>query len=683
MLCPKCVDKPLDQGMGPNGVIVDNCASCGGVWLDKGEIYHYVKDPQRLFKDFAAAYQKPTQGDRACPRCLQAMAQAQFLPPGPLIDACARCGGTWFDAGEIQAVQAMLDHELSAERASRPESPASAPSTEPQAAPSHAYARAAAAGLAALPSLAFRSAAVLLSLYAILAAFSAVVVFKLRLPVDYIFLSSSVSILLTFVVSPWLTDLSLRWFHAFRWVNPEELPEHLRRFINEACRNKSIPFPRVGIIEDGNPNAFTYGHYPGNARLVLTKGVMNLLGERELESVAGHEIGHIVHWDMLVMTAAALVPLVLYTIYKTCTRSRRGSSNDKGKGQLFLIGMIAFVLYYITEFIVLFLSRTRELYADRFSGEITQDPNSLSSALVKIAYGLAGHRPDPKEAESGTHETVRALGIFDPVGAVGLAASSLARAGAPSRENILGAMQWDLWSPWAKYYELQSTHPLPAHRLELLGRQAAAYGQEPFVNFDLAQPESYWDEFLEDLVMLWLPWLLAGASCVWDLRHGAPDGRMWAAAAAAWALGNLGRLWFSYRTGFYPEMNVTALLKKVKVSNVRGVPASLSGKIIGRGVPGYIISEDLVLQDQTGFIFLDYRQPLAIFQWIFALRRAPALIDRDVAVAGWYRRGPVPYLELRSLTCDGLTSTCWALEGKIFLTALVLAAGAAGLLGFF
>ena len=346
-----------------------------------------------------------------------------------------------------------------------------------------------------------------------------------------------------------------------------------------------------------------------------------------------------------------------------------------------MIGMVALLLYYITEYVVLFLSRTRELYADRFSGEITQDPNSLASALVKIAYGLAGHRPDSKEEESGTHETVRAMGIFDPVGAVGLVASSLARAGAPSKENILGAMQWDLWNPWAKYYELQSTHPLPAHRLELLGRQAAAYGQTPFVNFDLEQPESFWDEFLEDLAMLWLPWLLAGGAFVWGARNGLTDIRLWAAAAAGWAIGNLCRTWFSYRTDLYPDMTVSALLKKVKVSRVRGVPSALKGNVIGRGVPGYIISEDLVLQDATGFIFLDYKQPLALFQWIFALTRVPALIGREVTVSGWYRRGPVPYLELRTLACDGKTSTCYGLEGRYAFALLVLAGSAAALLG--
>ncbi len=677
MNCPKCSGASLEQRMGPHGIIIELCAACGGVWLEKGEIYHYVKDPQRLFQDYTQAYKHTSPSERSCPRCSVKMLQAQFPAPGPLIDACAKCGGNWFDSGEVQAVQAMLDKELGqAAAGAGPAAPS--PSPIPTAASQPSIARAAAATLVALPSLALRSAVVIGSLYAVLMAFTALAVWKLKLPVDFVFIGAAIQVVLTFILSPWIMDMSLRWFHQFHWANPEDLPPHVRQLINTVCQARGISFPSVGILEDGNPNAFTYGHVPGNARLVLTQGVIDMLEPAELDAVVGHEMGHVVHWDMLVMTVAALVPLVLYTIYKVCIRIKSKKNNPFP-----LIAVAAFVLYYITEYTVLFLSRTRELYADRFSGELTHDPNSLASALVKIAYGLAGHRTEGKEEEDANHETVRAMGIFDPVGAMGLVAASLSRSGAPSKENILGAMQWDLWNPWAKYYELQSTHPLPAHRLELLGQQAEAYGQVPFVNFDLKQPESYWDEFLVDFGVMWLPYALALGSWALDHYRGAPSDRVWLGVVAGFSLGSLFKTWFSYKTGFYPDMTVSAALKKVKVSAVRGIPIALKGQVIGRGVPGYIISSSMVMQDATGFIFLDYKQPLAIFQWIFAISRVPALIGREVSVVGWYRRAPVPYLELRSFVCDGQTSTCYALEAKYVMYTLGAAIGLAGLLGVF
>ena len=67
-----------------------------------------------------------------------------------------------------------------------------------------------------------------------------------------------------------------------------------------------------------------------------------------------------------------------------------------------------------------------------------------------------------------------------------------------------------------------------------------------------------------------------------------------------------------YNTSHFPEISISSILKKVKVSKIRGVPCRLKGKIIGRGVPGLIWSEDFVLQDDTGIMYLDYQQPLAI-----------------------------------------------------------------------
>ena len=66
-------------------------------------------------------------------------------------------------------------------------------------------------------------------------------------------------------------------------------------------------------------------------------------------------------------------------------------------------------------------------------------------------------------------------------------------------------MRWDLWNPWAKWYELNSTHPLVASRLRYLSDQAVHMGLEPYVVFDEVQPESYWDEFLADIAVHLLP----------------------------------------------------------------------------------------------------------------------------------------------------------------------------------
>ena len=678
MTCRRCLDQPLDGRMGPRGAIVEICPRCSGVWLEKGQIYDFVKDPRRLHDAMVPVYKNTSASRLLCCRCDAQMLEVQFPEPGPLVDVCAKCGGTWFDGGEVAALNALLDRQVSSPA---PAAPAAGPSAGPSAG-APPVSTAAAVALPALPSLAARSAGVLGALYGVLCLFSAFLAWKLRLPLDFVFLSSAAALIVSYLVNPWLMDLGLRWLHAFRWLEPSDLKPELRRFLETTCARRGIPFPRLGLIEDENPNAFTYGRLPSDARLIVTQGVLDMLDEAEVEAVVAHELGHIAHYDMVVMTLAALVPMILYAIYRACFRRRRyrTSSSKDDKGGLALIGAVAFLLYVLTEYVVLFLSRTRELYADRFSGEVTGRPNDLASALVKIAYGLAGRRDAAAAPAAGAgaaeaHAT-RALGIFDPVAALGLVASTLSGQGRPSKEAAVGAMRWDLANPWAAYYELQSTHPLPARRLEYLGEQAAALGQPPFVSVDLSHVQREWGEFFCDLAVLWLPWALALASLAVDWRLGFPSGA-WARAAVGWALGELVLLRYSYPTGFYPDATVASLLKKVRVSRVSAVPVCLRGKIIGRGVPGYLVSEDVVVQDETGFLFVDYKQPLALFEWLFALTRVGSLIGRDVVLFGWYRRGPVPYLELRRLLVDGDESRCWTLEAQWAFAALVLLAGLA------
>ena len=112
------------------------------------------------------------------------------------------------------------------------------------------------------------------------------------------------------------------------------------------------------------------------------------------------------------MTMAAAIPLLLYVIY-IATRSG-GRRKGKGGDYAFLIGIISYIAYIASHYIVLLLSRVREYYADQFAGEQTHNPDALASALVKIAYGLA-RAPKGEDKKDDTRMVAgRALGIFDP-----------------------------------------------------------------------------------------------------------------------------------------------------------------------------------------------------------------------------------------------------------------------------
>ena len=105
--------------------------------------------------------------------------------------------------------------------------------------------------------------------------------------------------------------------------------------------------------------------------------------------------------------------------------------------------------------------------------------------------------------------------------------------------------------------------------------------------------------------------------------------------------------------GGYEEKTVENLLSEVKVSGVTSISCTLKGQIIGRGNPGYMFNEDFMIRDDTGIIFADYNTPLWILNKIFAIFKNGKNMDKEVTLRGWYRRSPVPYVEIYDFVIDG------------------------------
>jgi Zn-dependent protease with chaperone function len=682
--------------MTKQGVEIDTCSKCKGVWLDKGEIFFFTKKVIVVAKaiDKAIKESKPTQ--KLSPKTQQPMEEISLFDDRLHIDYCSHSGGLWFDGGEFEQLDKAKIKDLKitldsqAKISAKPEEVFKFDKEVDYEVDRKKRVRMEmlARGLTPLPNLFIRSCGVLLGLYALLT-------FILITCVNFGYITPGIAILigigvisLQFIFGPWLMDLSLRWFYNMSW--DAILPTHLSNFIRNTCQKQHMKFPRIGILFDGAPQAFTYGHHPNNARIVISQGLIDLLEPEEIQAVVAHEIGHAKHWDMLVMTIAYIVPLILYYIYRTLIEIRT-SGRDRSAAPRYAIAIGSYILYIISQYIVLWLSRTREYYADRFAGEVTKNPNVLASALVKIAYGLAGQEKKRKGEKEVSRrpalEAVGALGIFDASTARSLAIASYSSpahkmGGEIDKENLQGAMKWDLWNPWAKYYELHSTHPLIANRLNYLSEQSAYLGQEPFVVFNRKRPESYWDEFFVDLLILALPFLVVvcGMGIIvptlalqgYELNLGMGFGWI----ILLFGIAELIKTFYSYKNpGYFPSMSIASLLKKVKVSAVRPVPCKLKGKIIGRGVPGLIWSEDFVMQDDTGIIFLDYRQPLGIWEFLFGLLRGARIQDQDVTLTGWYRRSPVPYVELKNFTVGTTTRTCYVYHIKLVFAGFIILLG--------
>lgn len=534
-------------------------------------------------------------------------------------------------------------------------------------------------GLRPLPNLFLRSVGLLTLLYGALGLALITAVQFGYISATFALFSGIITVVSQYIFGPWIMDLSLRFLYGVKWLSPNDLPAHVRDLTEKICNDQKIRLPSFGFIDDGAPQAFTYGHHPSNARVVVSRGIFELLTPDEVDAVVAHEMGHVCHWDMVIMTIAQLVPLLAYYLYQYFADL---ASRGKKEGTFAAFAAYgSYLVYIISQLVVLWFSRTREFYADRFAGEYGPSPSALASALVKIGFGLASgggnasnNRPpaSPNTSKLAGATGFSALNIFDKNSALNLVVTAQAGAhdGNFDQDVLKGALQWDLWNPWAAFFEIQSTHPLIAKRLEYLGDQSAALKQEPFLVFDRKKPESYWDEFIVDVLITGLPLLTLlvglGALVFGSITSGLSHS-WYPALIIVIGISSLIKTSLAYRGPTYPESTVAQLLQVVKVSPIRPVPTTIRGTVVGKGVPGLIWSEDFVIHDGSGIILLDYRQPFRFWEFLFGLLRAKDLQGKDVIVEGWYRRAPVPYIEIGKVTLinEGRTRRCYVKVAKL------------------
>jgi Zn-dependent protease with chaperone function len=448
-----------------------------------------------------------------------------------------------------------------------------------------------------------------------------------------------------YLVSPWIIEhvYSIGWYE-------EDIPEAQRAFVRQLCEQRGLPVPRMGIIESGTPNAFAFGRVRSDARIVVTRGLLDVLTPEEVNAVLAHELGHVAHYDFAVMALAAIAPLLLWQIYAWTNRM-----NNHGR----IVSYGAYLAYWIGQFLVLLLNRTREYGADHFSAEVTREPDALSSALVKIGYGMVRERSEQKRLVlqgSGEEkkDARRRLQAGQALGLMGIASATGADSLALTSSDPAAAarvMRWDLVNPWSRVYELTSTHPLTAFRLRALNREAAKMGQQPAYPLP-EKTRVRWAGFPVEF-LFWLAPLVCGfllVSWLWIGRSLERMGVTIPRDALAWLLLTLGVTWaariaFRYHGRFVPK-KVGELLEDLGVSQMRPRAVEMEGEVVGHGVPGAFWSPDLVLQDESGLMFLYYRSSIPLGRLLFAVRNADSFVGERVKVRGWYRRGIKPYVEL-------------------------------------
>ncbi len=257
-----------------------------------------------------------------------------------------------------------------------------------------------------------------------------------------------ITTLLQWYIAPWMIKMmtGMQELDAkhYAWIH---------EFVEATCKKNGIAKPKLYLVNDVTPNAFAFGRTKNNSNIAIHTGLLERLNKEEVEAVLAHEIGHVAHWDVAVITAASLVPRILYFLVLTFFVPRDNNGRPTITG-MFASYIAAFVVELVASLMVRWLSRTRELYADEFSALSTRKPLTLANALAKIGYAFPA-------VSTERYKGMRQFYLADPVNSAAVS-QSISHEGhwlerAMMQEKNKGFM-----------FRLFSTHPPTFKRIENL-----------------------------------------------------------------------------------------------------------------------------------------------------------------------------------------------------------------------
>ncbi len=282
----------------------------------------------------------------------------------------------------------------------------------------------------------------------------------------YFYLIISVGLMgLQFMIGPKIIE----WTMQLKYIKREDDPK-LWGMVEEMARKANIPMPRVCISPSQVPNAFAFGRGQRDGRVCVCQGILRLLDEEELRAVLGHELTHLKNRDVVTITLLSVVPMIMYRLAWHFMWYGGGRRSDRNAPSGLVIGLAAFLSYFITNLLVLYGSRIREYYADKGSVELGNKPAALASALYKLVYGSArmANTEDLKQVEG-----MKAFFLNDPSQAMNeikdLAQLDINKSGTIDTNELFRLRNKTVvLSTGEKMMELLGTHPNMLKRIKHL-----------------------------------------------------------------------------------------------------------------------------------------------------------------------------------------------------------------------
>jgi Zn-dependent protease with chaperone function len=513
-------------------------------------------------------------------------------------------------------------------------------------------------------------------------------------PIQLFYLDPAPPILIIFaillVTSPWLLD---GWFKMFFGLQPlptsrlsEYSPEAVR-LLPRLCQSRKISLPKLEIIPISEPVSLTYGCLPRFARVVVSQGLLDSLTDDEIAAIYIYEMGHIVCRDFIALSLITTILLIPYTIYwqfsvwgdnlqhrsNTYTNQFLKFFYGLSASVLSIVSALAYGAYWLCRLPVLWLSRHRTYYSDRFAAEVTGNPNALTRALLKIAIGTA----ENVQNQAQTSYLLEGLDILTPLGHR-MASSLGSLYGYTPLASIL---QWDYSNPYRQWLAVNNSHPPTGDRLQLLTRYARHWKIEPELELTLVPKQRLNADQWQTLLLQGAPffgvvvgaivalifWLVGGIAGKFGIER------------IAWIWGDRVLLFSWMLLGFgigtilrfnslFPDMptslqrppanlnspRLPVLLKNPTAIPLNSQPIYIEGKLLGRRGMGNWLGQDLILQTETGLIKLHYLSQLGPLGNLLPTPMRPCqLINQPITVTGWFRRGVTPWIDVDVIRTRG------------------------------
>lgn len=504
-------------------------------------------------------------------------------------------------------------------------------------------------------------------------------------------------LLLVLGLSPWLLDAILRQFYGLQPLSIDTLANHSPQ-ASRLLQHRQRSLPKLGILPTSAPLALTYGNLPCTARIVVSKGLLKQLADDEIATIYAAQLGHIIYWDIVVMSLFMVLTQLAYIFYWQVSGWGDKRTNQTLRVIAALVANFAYILWFILSVPALWLSQVRIYYSDRISTEITSNPNGLVRAILKVATGVAQNI----QQQERTDWLLESWNLFTVVSYQ----QAITISNLHSSAEIEAGLAWDCLNPLRYWLNINHTHPLIGDRLQRLTRIAQEKSLEPELNLprlkkaegdggdegaegenSIQNPKSE----IQNLSSLQppapslqppapSPFLLQLAPYLGIFFGLALAGLIWLMGAMgiwlgiaqlAWMWGDRGII-----TGFLPigvsigifirinryfpdikpaqvenNPSLTDLLANPAALPINSQPVNLQGKLYGRRGISNWLGQDLILHLPTGLVKLHHVSGLGI---LAELLLRPSihpinLLGRYLFTTGWFRRGATAWIDVDTL----------------------------------